>query len=199
MRACWIFSCLLLIALAPRAFATENKVKNMDITLDWSMKIEGGKLRIDYTVENRGKARIYLLDELVSARKLNPEAVIVQNGDAPGVVAFVRALVTTKEKVLAIQLPAARPVEPGQKATGKGLVPLPLSAWHNYSRVDALKGELTRATLSVGYLLEPGPIGFAEETLADGAHIRVPKPEAMQKHAMLRGTEKPLPAGAHNR
>lgn len=184
---------LLLFLAACHHRAEANEAKQMDIKLEWSMKHEGGKLRIDYTVVNASNKRIYLLDQLLVARKLEPEAVVVTNGETAGSVVFSRALVKTKEKTLTITLPAARPVEAGQRVSGVGRVPLPIRTWHNYSFVDPLKGTPTSATLVIGYLPDPGAGSFSEEALADGTKISVPNPAAMSQHSQLRSESKPIP------
>jgi hypothetical protein len=135
------------------------------VELAWTMKRQGDRLRIAYTVTNGTAERIYLLDRLPTGDVLDPAAIIVMNGEAPGTVAFVRGLVPTKGKMLYIPRPSTRAVEAGARITGSASTPWPLRAWHNYSNgEDALREGATSAVLRIGYVPDPGPAGLEQHT-----------------------------------
>jgi hypothetical protein len=196
MRPATALALLLLLACHPNpGEAREAAMTKDDLVLDWKMTLvdDGHRLRIDYTVTNRGKQRIYLLDQLVAEKRLQPEATIVRNADAPQTVAFVRALEDPDGKVHRIVRPGARPVEPGKQESGVSLVDLPLHSWHNFGSVAPLKDVPTQAVLVVGYILDPGPDGFDEMQLEGGGVVKVPKTSSLSTHASLKSPPQPLP------
>ena len=162
--------------------------------LQWDMKKDGDLLIIDYTIYNKGKSPIVALDQLVVGNdKIDPEAVVVHQGDSAGQVLFSRALVSTPAKVYITPLPVARVVEPGKSVTGRCTVPLPLRAWINYGTVAPLQGKPSTAVLEVGYVPDADLSALSTQTLGDGTTIKILDPIGMEKHTALRGEPKPLP------
>jgi hypothetical protein len=167
-----------------------------DVTLDWGMSLAEGdkRLRIEYTVTNHGKDKIWVWDQVVTTQdgKLvaRPDAISTKNGEQPSTVLFVRGRVQPDSRVNVEYVPGVRPLEPGKSLKGTAEVPLPLQAWLAYGAVQPLKGTPTQAVLEVQWF--PGGHGTTPMPLADGSSL--PKPAQPWSEAVaLRGAARPIP------
>lgn len=161
----------------------------MELELDWTMKVDGARLRIDYTFHNRSKRPVVVVDQLTVGPKHAPDAIIVMNADGLAkTVAFVRAFVRTNEKLVYTPFPGGRAVAAGADLKGTAFADLPLHMWHNFSKLPPLTGDATQAVLEIGYLEEP--VTFRGLKLAN-ATLQIPVEMAKQK--LLRSKSLPLP------
>ena len=167
----------------------EVKAKQMNLELEWTLTVDHDRLRVDYTVHNKTASSVVLLDQLLVKDMPDPDAIIVKNGDAAKTVAFTRAWVRTNEKVLVTPFPVARSLAAGASAKGTAFVPLPLRAWHNYSKVPPLSGDATTAVLEIGYLEDPHT-KLVDQKVAGGV---VKRAVEMAKQKILRGAPLQLP------
>lgn len=159
------------------------------LQLEWSLKVDGKQLRIDYKVTNHGKHPILLVDTLVWDGKPNAEVIIVRNDTQAKTIAFTRALVTTNEKVMYTPMPGARSINPSETVTGHSLSAWPPFAWHNFSTVDKLAPGATQAVLEIGYVDDPD--ATLQGAPSPGGYQIISK---MAAQKLLRGDVKPLPA-----
>ncbi len=164
------------------------------LALDFTMKKEGGKLRVDYTIANHTKDAYLVQDVMVepSDAKLSlvPDAAIVVQGASAAQVRFVRGDISPDSKVN-IRYPAGvRPLAAGQTLQGSFALALPLHAWHPYGEVNDLEGTPKEAVLDVDVF--PGTIETTTQKLANG------KPQTFAATTALGGQTlhagpKPLP------
>lgn len=161
----------------------------MTLQLTWSLKLDGKRLQIDYAVENNTKTSIQLVDRLLWQRTANPDLIIVRNDTEPNTIAFTRALVETDEKV-ETTFPTVMVLAPGASFQGRAYAPWPPVAWHNFSRVDALKSGATHAVLEIGYI--DARDSELEELVLPGGTVLTASGFDSQK--LLRSDAKPLPA-----
>lgn len=164
--------------------------------IEWSMKVSGDQLAIDYAITNRTGARIWVFDRLIASGVLDPDAVVVRDASEPQTVAFTKALVRTYVKTLTIPPPVARPLDPGKTIRGSASTPLPLAAYLNYAHVKPLAGGATHAILEIGYTDNPSDAAVESRKLHDGTEVTVAAPASMGSQKLLRGERKPLPAAA---
>ena len=138
------------------------------IHLSWKLAraADGKSLKLDYEVENKGSAPVWVIDELVTTSNdgmvVLPERVIVRQGPDATTASFVAGYTEQMGHAVAVQpSPVPRELAVGAKLTGTKQVPLPLASWHPYdSMIDALKGAPARAVLEVGWLPKDPPAGF---------------------------------------
>lgn len=146
--------------------------------LQWNMSLveAGKKLRIDYTVNNRGNERIYVCDSLLVTRNnkfaRTPGRAIVMNGDSPGLVRFVLGAISADRPLMVIYNPAFKAVEPGQSHTAMIEVPYPLTAWHNLGPASPLRAPRS-AVLQIHFFTGEPP--WQELPGAEGPPISVPR------------------------
>ncbi len=161
----------------------------MNRQLTWSMKLDGKRLQLDYTVTNHTKTSIQLVDRLLWQREANPDVIIVRDDMSPHTIAFTRAFVETDEKMLETPYPTVRVLDPGASVEGRAFAPRPPTAWHNFSRVEALKPGATHAVLEIGYIDAPGsklePIQLPSGVVYTAS--------GFDQQKLLRGDPKPLP------
>lgn len=152
------------------------------LEMTWTMKRDGKRLRIDYTVRNGTAARVVLVDQLPVENVIDRNAIIVKNADAPNTIAFVRALVKTDDDPLELPFPEGRILAAGATLKGTAYTAWPLRSWHNFGDLPALKTGATQAVLDIGYIEEPFtidkdgvPNAFARQKLLRGKPQRLPK------------------------
>jgi hypothetical protein len=147
-----------------------TKPSTTPISLDFTMKHDGGKLRVDYTLANHSKDSILVRDVMVTpSAVLAPTTIIAVRGASPSEVRFVRGDINPDSKVN-IHYPAGvQSLAAGKTLTGSALVGLPLVAWHPYGEVQPLEGTPTRAVLEVQ--IYPASTAQETATLADGGTI----------------------------
>jgi hypothetical protein len=169
------------------------------LTLDWQLTRSGDRLQLSYSVHNDSDKALYLLDRLVVPSSKGLEAafdrVIVRDGDAAGVVSFVRGyappFADKRGGIGGIQQPAAQKLEAGQTITGTATVPLPLTAWHNFGPAQPLTGAPTQAYLEIGYLLDHDK--WASLELVDGTKLSGPANPFVADQRMVRSDTRPIP------
>jgi hypothetical protein len=177
------------LVLAACNASTDHEVKTIPsppttrVSLDWDMRVEGDQLRIDYTIHNRTGSRVTVVDGLRDHGTFTSDAIVVQAGEAPDLIAFTRAFVPANPDFKPERPPMPRYVEIAAGAEAKGVAHtrLPLGAAHNFSGTYAITGRRTTAVLEVGYFDDPA---------IDPASA--PKSSASK---LLRGAVKPLPTG----
>ena len=127
-----------------------------ELEVAWSLAHEATRVIIDYTVTSCSRVPLQVVDSLFWGNAVAPEVIVVRNDVAPGTVAFTRAYVPTAAK-LYVQPPGPTFVElaPGASITRRAFAPWPLRAWHNFDRVEELRGERAYATLEIGYIADP--------------------------------------------
>lgn len=160
------------------------------------MRREGAALRVDYAVENRGERAVWLLDQplvfgpTVGVR-LAPDRVVVRAGEA-AVARLIRGYAPPLSLPQVELPPAARPLAPGERASGHAVVPLPLAAWHPNDRTPRPLPEARSLVLEVGYL--DSDADLAERPLDDGTEVWAPSPAVTgARQRLLRGDPRPLP------
>lgn len=161
-------------------------------TLDWSMALEAGGLRIRYAVTNTSADTIYLSDQMPLPGKntfvLGKDFINVA-GDGPGAVRFVRGRLRSIAPVILPLDPGTRPLQAGETATGEALVPLPITAAHYHGRAPVVSGTPTSAVLEIGYVT--GQPHWKELALEDGGTLTTTLP--MDEMRFLRTLAKPIP------
>jgi hypothetical protein len=167
---------------------TKAKKPMTPLKLEWSMKVDGKILRIDYKVTNTSKAPILLVEKLIWDGKPNPDLIIVRNDTEPKTIAFTRALVTTNEKMMHTPMPTGVAIAPGDTVSGYSLSAWPPFAWHNFSKVDALVPGATHAVLEIGYVDDPDA-KLAGSPGNGGFHVI----SKMGAQKLLRSERVPLP------
>jgi hypothetical protein len=168
----------------PNAKPTDKPMTN-PISLDFTMKQDGGKLHLDYTVTNHSKDAILVRDVSDSKLVLAPTAIIAARGANPGEVRFVRGDISPDSKVN-IHYPAGvQSLAAGKTLTGAAIVGLPLVSWHPYGEVQPLDGTPTSAVLEVQIY----PTSTAQETavLGDGGTIHRAARTAMPPETLRAG------------
>jgi hypothetical protein len=117
------------------------------------MKIDGDRLRIDYTVHNRTNDRIVLVDRLRDNSRPTDLA-IVRESDRPSTVAFTLAYVPQDRRVHTRERrPFARILEARSSTTGTAYARWPLRSHHNFSTpLEELPPGMQTAMLEIGYV-----------------------------------------------
>ena len=96
------------------------------LEVTWSMKLDGGRLRIDYTVHNRTNELIVLVDRLRDNSEPTDLAIIRESG-RPNTVAFTLAYVPQDRRVKTRERrPFARMLEARSSTTGTAYARWPL-------------------------------------------------------------------------
>lgn len=164
-----------------------------DASLEWTMRLEGARLRLEYSVKNLSKTRLYVAESVLVARKnafeRAPDAVITVNGAAPGTVEFVRGVRSPAVPVAVLREPTFRALEPGETMRGAATVGVPIKAWHNVARVEPITGTPSRAVLEVQYFVGEPP-AWTDLPGTDGKPIRVPRGQESRR---LRTEPTPIP------
>lgn len=151
--------------------------------LDWSMSIDGDRLRIDYEVTNDTDHPVYLLDTFSFGRVAYPDAIIAYPGEFPDTVAFIlghvelRGVISESEPTL-----RRRRLARGSKAHGAAYVSLPLRGHDETGHThpfSSLSPTTRTAFLDIAY------VDRASDSEFD--------------HKVLRGRATPLPAGVEVR
>ncbi len=178
----------------PAMPATKPTTPTQPLALDFTMKKDGGKLRVDYTLANHTKDAYLVQDVMVepSDGKLSlvPDAAIVVQGASPGQVRFVRGDISPDSKVN-IRYPAGvRPLAAGQTLQGSFALALPLHAWHPYGEVNDLEGTPKEAVLDVDVF--PATIETTTQKLANGKPQQFASTTALGGQTLHAGP-KPLP------
>ena len=193
MRAAAILSAFLVVGChgvdADSKARVKKKPPMTPLQLEWSLKVDGKQLRIDYKVTNTSKGPILLVDTLVWEGKPDADVIIVRNDTQPKTIAFTRALVTTKEKMMYTPMPGARSIAPGETVAGHSVSAWPPFAWHNFSTVDKLAPNATHAVLEIGYVDDPD--AKLQGAPSPGGYQVISK---MASQKLVRGDVKPLPA-----
>jgi hypothetical protein len=163
------------------------------VTLTWSMARDTDRLRIDYTIENRSDAPIFVADRLRAFHggkvALARERMIVVPSDTPARVRLVRGVVHADEGF--DHAPGVVQLEPGAIHRGSASLVLPLRGWHNYAESPTLDVTPIEAILEIAYL--PTPVAWAKHTV-DGEELLVPQlPDYNRHHRMLVGDVQPIP------
>ncbi len=128
------------------------------IVVAWTVARESAQLRLDYQIENRGSAPVWVLDQIVTTSGdgmvVLPDRVIVRQGPDETTASFVAGFTEQLGHAVEVQpAPVPRALAPGGKLTATKHVPLPLASWHPYdSMIDALPRAPTKAVLEVGWL-----------------------------------------------
>jgi hypothetical protein len=158
------------------------------------MMLEGSRLRLDYQVTNYGDRVVQVVESLVWANTLVPEAVVVRNADEAHTVAFTRATVRTPAKTYAFPPPPAFvELVPGQTVSGFAFVRWPLHEWHNFDRVEPLRDEVTHAVFELGFV-DSADVRLVQRELPDSTYMGSSSPGRQQ---LLRGERLPLPTLVH--
>ena len=182
----------LVLAAAP---AAGGSPMNDPVSVDLQLSRSERGLKLSYSITNRSKERIYVLDQMVAPRGstyvLTPQAVVVQGGEK-GTVDFVRGFVDPGHPVQVQYAPAARSLDPGKTLEGTAEVPLPLQAQHPYGRLVPLPPGLKVATLRVGYVSAQAQ--WTRYPMADGTALTAPQlPSVVSLQRFARSEQKPLP------
>ena len=160
-------------------FAPQSSAGTLELT--WTMKRDGKRLRIDYTIRNGTAKRVVIVDQLPVESAIDRNAIIVKNADLPKTIAFVRALVKTDDDVLELPFPEGRILAAGATLKGTAFTTWPLRSWHNFGELPPLKAGATQAVLDIGYIEEPFTID------KDGV------PNEFKRQKLLRGKTQRLP------
>lgn len=168
---------------------------NLPVTLTWDLTRSGDTLHVAYHVHNTTSATVFLLDRLVvpDAQGLHAafDRVIVREGDTAGVVAFSRAYVRPERGTGGIYVPVAQRLEPGKTVDGEADVPLPITAWHNFSKASPLQITPTHAYLEIGYLTEQDQ--WVQINLADGTQLSGPAHPFVDRQQLVRSDTRAIP------
>ena len=121
--------------------------------IDWSMRVDGDELRIDYTVENASDTLVSICDALPVPQIMDPERIVVRADTRPDVIAFIRGFVPAEsgQKPFVIRAPRYRDLPPGSQLRGTARTQLPLGASRNFGSAGAIYGTRTKAVLEIEY------------------------------------------------
>jgi hypothetical protein len=153
-----------------------------EVELDYHTTVEeGGKrLRIEYTLHNRGKERVLVWDAMVAGDNHGlapaPDQIIVAPGpaEAKGSVRFVRGWLEPAAFIHMRIGPGVRALEPGATVSGTARVDLPLKSFHPLGPLPPLGDDLRQSVLEVQVF--PGGHETEVFPLSDGTSGRRPKP-----------------------
>jgi hypothetical protein len=180
MRLHW----LLIFAFAchdSHADPTKDKTAMTPVTLDFTTRVDSGKLHLDYTLTNHSKDAFWVNDVMLAPTdgKLSetPDAIIVTRGSSPAEVRFVRGNVAPYSKVN-VHYPTAalRSLAAGGTLTGSAIIGLPIKAWHPYGLMQDLDGPPKQATLDVDVF--PASVAVTTAKLGDGTSLSIAAPTA---------------------
>ena len=132
-----------------RALATEPSLR-------WGMRVEGGTLRVDYTITNETAARVYLFDAVMTRGTIDDDGLLigpVLDGDT---VTLRRGIVFGDALP---GVPSLRFLEPGASVARTAHLPL--------ATLSALD-QVTRAILAVQYVVDPGAHSIRAMKQGDG-------------------------------
>ncbi len=185
--------CLLLLAAcgaAPEhdAAAPTAPTATTGLVIDWTMQVDGDRLRIDYTIKNATASRVTVADALRVSGKPDFDAIVVRADQDASVVAFTRAFVPPEggNTPRFIPFPHYHDLLPGGELRGSAHTVLPLGASRNYGIAHAIAGTRPNAVLEVEYYDDPA----VDETNVSRMPVEAHPPK------LLRSTVKPLPATA---
>ncbi|MCA9679531.1 MAG: hypothetical protein H6708_23345 [Kofleriaceae bacterium] len=133
--------------------------------LDWSLAVDGDRLRIDYVVTNGTARRIYLLDTVLVRGAVDDDAVEL-GGHLDGDTVTIQRGVIFGDVVPA--LPELRSLDPGARVSRTAHLPLPAGP----PALGYLDGDLAAAThaiLQVQYVPDPGARGIKPVHNDDGS------------------------------
>ncbi len=182
----------LVLAAAP---AAGGSPMNDPVSVDLQLSRSERGLKLSYSITNRSKERIYVLDQMVAPRGstyvLTPQAVVVQGGEK-GTVDFVRGFVDPGHPVQVQYAPAARSLDPGKTLEGTAEVPLPLQAQHPYGRLAPLQKPAQAVVLQIGYV--SGAVEWVSYPVQGGGPLRGPAlPSVVQGQRFVRSGPRALP------
>lgn len=124
-----------------------------DAKLEWTMALDGGRLRVNYDVTNTTNASIYVVDKLVmrqGKKWARTDQVTVMN-DAPGSVKFALAAISSDAPAAQLYTPAYREVIAGQNLHDSFTVDYPLTSWTPVGRTNPIAAAPKTATLMIQY------------------------------------------------
>jgi len=165
---------------------------NTDATLEWSMTLDGGRLRINYDVTNNSSASIYVVDKLVARQGkkwARTDQVTVMN-DGPGSVKFALAAISSDAPAAQLYTPTYRAVLAGQPLRGSFTVDYPLKSWNPVGRTNPIAVDPRTATLMIQYFQGEPPRWNTLES-DDASPLKVPEGHVPR---LLRVGPQPLPA-----
>ncbi|MCA9678684.1 MAG: hypothetical protein KC464_26890 [Myxococcales bacterium] len=125
-------------------------------SLRWGMRVEGGTLRVDYTITNETAARVYLFDAVMTRGTIDDDGLLigpVLDGDT---VTLRRGIVFGDALP---GVPSLRFLEPGASVARTAHLPL--------ATLSALD-QVTRAILAVQYVVDPGAHSIRAMKQGDG-------------------------------
>ena len=124
-----------------------------DAKLEWTVVLDGGRLRVNYAVTNTTDASIFVVDKLVvrQGRKwARTDRVTVMN-DGPGGVQFALAAISSDAPAAQLYTPTYREVIAGQILRGSFTVDDPLESWNPVGRTNPIAAAPRTATLLIQY------------------------------------------------
>ncbi len=164
--------------------ATNN---NSPVRVTWKLARDasGKALELDYEVENRTHAQIFVLDQLVTTSTpgfgVLPGRVIMRRGPDDATASLFLGFMDPPPGVaVEVQpMPVARAVAAGEKITGTKTVPLPIAAWHPYIQyMEPLPAAPTKAILEISWLPDKSPehvtTPWEDYPSASGGRLRLP-------------------------
>lgn len=165
-----------------------------DASLEWKMAFidANTNLKLEYQVKNLSKSRIYVCDQLLITKNnkfVRTNQIVVVNGKMPGVVDFVRGVISPDVPVMVVYQPTYIALEPGETTHGNAVLGWPLKTWHNVARVNPLLGTPTRAVLDVQYFVGEPPEWTSLPT-DELVPIRVPRGQISKR---LQTEQIPIP------
>ncbi|MGE5185694.1 MAG: hypothetical protein ACM31C_26715 [Acidobacteriota bacterium] len=160
---------------------------NSPVKVTWKLARDasGKALKLDYEIENRTTAQIYVLDQLVTTStpgyEVLPDRVIVRGGPDDATASLFLGFMDPPPGV-AVEvepMPVARVVAAGAKLTGAKTVPLPVAAWHPYIQyMQPLAATPTKAILEISWLPDKLPehvtAAWEDYPSASGGKLRLP-------------------------
>lgn len=189
MKLAGVVVALLVGALGCGRAKAEPSPMTKPISLDFTMKRDGGSLHLDYTIVNHSKDAILVRDVMVTPGDkylaLAPTAIIAVRGSSADEIRFVRGDINPDSKVNVRYPAGVRPLAAGQTLTGSAVVKLPLTSWHPYGQVQPLDGTPAHAVLEVQIY----PATTAQETakLADGGTLQLAARNASSPETLRAG------------
>jgi len=162
-----------------------------DAKLEWTMALDGGRLRVNYDVSNMTNASIYVVDKLVMRKGkkwARTDQVTVMN-DGPGSVKFALAAISSDAPAATLYTPTFREVIAGQILHDSFTVDYPLKSWNPVGRTNPIAPDIKTATLMLQYFQgEPARWNTLESD--DSQPLKVPEGHSPR---LLRVGPQPLP------
>ena len=160
-----------------RALATEPSLR-------WGMRVEGGTLRVDYTITNETAARVYLFDATMQDGVVDGDGVYVGAHLDGDTVTLTRYLVTGDALP---GIPELRFVEPGGAVARVAHLPLPVRP-PAFTYLDGQLADATHAILTIQYVSDPGASRVRQQQAGDTSYYWV-----AGEYRWLSGERLPLP------